>query len=663
MRRTWGSAIGVALIVSAAAIPIARFADGAGAPEVGAARGPHLYPTVDQAEARRAARAAGRAFQLRYAGGRDGIGVTTGPPQVYVVFWGAQWGTASPPGSTNFSNDAAGVANRVVALLAGIGTNGEQWSGVMTQYCEGAPPNATICPVDAPHIPYPTGGVLAGVWADTAVAAPTTATASQIALEAIAAAAHFGNTTPESNRNAQYVVVSATGTHPDHFNAPLTFCAWHGFAGDPFFGVTSPYGDIAFTNLPYMPDADPRCGQNFVNPGPAGAIDGVTIVEGHEYAETITDQTLGAWIDDRGQENADKCAWVAVGPGAAQNVAFATGSFAMQSTWSNDGAACLIAHPTWGPGGVDDFALLASPDGGVTDPGGSVQTTVGTFTTSGQPQSLLLSVSGLPDGATASFDPPAILADESATLTVATAADTPFGTYDIAVTATGPTATHVVTFTVLVRGAPVSPLTSGVPVFPSGATGSDTFWYLDVPAQQTVLLVTLEGESGDADVSVRKGDVPTPLDADCESSNPGSYEECQRFQPDAARWYVKVHAFQSFADVRLTATYVYTQFLGDGLRLENIAGAAGSHHYWFAPVLPGTRQLRIAISGARGDADLSLRFGKLPTLLSSACRPNLHSARGHSEKCTIRNPVAGTWYVDVAGFTDFTRLRLRARIR
>jgi serine protease len=662
MRRTWGYAIGVALIVSAGTIPIATSADGAEPPEVAAPIGPRLYPSVEQAEARRAERATGQAFQLTYAGGRDGIGVTTGPPQVYVIFWGAQWGAASPPGSTNFSNDPAGVAPRVVALLAGIGTNGEQWSGVMTQYCEGVVLGATICPVDAPRVPYPTGGVLAGVWADTA-AAPTTATGSQIALEAIAAAAHFGNTTPASNRNAQYVIVSATGMHPDHFNAPLNFCAWHGFTGDPFFGVTSPYGDLAFTNLPYIPDADPRCGTNFVNPGPAGALDGVTMVEGHEYAETITDQTLGAWIDDRGQENADKCAWIASGPGAAGNVAFATGSFAMQSTWSNDGAGCLMAHPTWGPEGVADFAMSASPDGGVVDPGGSVPTTVETFTTSGPPQSLVLSASGVPDGATASFDTSVILAGESAMLTVSTAAETPPGTYDIAVTATGATATHVATFSVLVRGAAVLPLTNGVPVSVSGATGSDTFWYIDVPAGETVLLVTLEGASGDADLSVRKGDIPTPVSADCESSNPGSYDECQFLQPQAARWYVKVHAFQSFADVRLTATHVLTPLLSDGQRLEDIAGTAGSNRYWFARVLPGTRQLRIAISGARGDADLSLSIGRLPTLLSWICRPNLHSVRGHSEKCQFRNPPAGTWYVDVAGFTDFTHLRLRARIR
>src|SRR5262249_3676726 len=162
-------------------------------------------------------------------------------------------GTANPPGSTNFSGDPRGVASRVVALLAGIGTNDEQWSGVMTQYCEGVPEGADFCPGTAPRVGYPAGGALAGVCEDSAAPAPANATAPEIGAEAVRAAAYFGNTTADSNRNAQYVVVSPTGTHPDRFNAGSGFCAWHDDTDDTFIGVSSPYGDLAFTNLPYIP--------------------------------------------------------------------------------------------------------------------------------------------------------------------------------------------------------------------------------------------------------------------------------------------------------------------------------------------------------------------------------------------------------------------------
>jgi serine protease len=93
------------------------------------------------------------------------------------------------------------------------------------------------------------------------------------------------------------------------------------------------------------------CGANFVNSGPGGVDDGVTIVEGHEYAETITDQfPAGGWTDLTGYENGDKCAWISSGQGASANIALSTGSYPVQSTWGNDFNSgqgdCEIGHPT-----------------------------------------------------------------------------------------------------------------------------------------------------------------------------------------------------------------------------------------------------------------------------------------------------------------------------
>src|SRR5207302_3602144 len=129
--------------------------------------------------------------------------------------------------------------------------------------------------------------------------------------------------------------------------------------------IASTVGDIAFTNLPYVPDAGRSCGVNFVNAGPAGALDGVTIVEGHEYAETITDQNpAGGWTDVSGAENGDKCAWQSTGRGASVDVPFVTGSFAMQSTWSNDigtTGGCESSHPIVGGTAGRDFDVAVTP--------------------------------------------------------------------------------------------------------------------------------------------------------------------------------------------------------------------------------------------------------------------------------------------------------------
>jgi hypothetical protein len=296
---------------------------------------------------------------LRYGGGVGGAGVMTGAPRVYLVFWGSQWGSSATnsQGDLTLGGDPASVAPVLQEFMKGLGTDGEKWSGVMTQYCEGVATGAQTCPGGPAHVSYPTGDVLAGVWLDESSAAPAQATGHQIGLEAVSAATHFGNTSLAANASSQYVIVSPTATHPDGFNTgSAQFCAWHDSTGDNTLSggsVASPYGQLAFTNLPYIPDAGTTCGKGFVNAGAVGSLDGVTIVEGHEYAETLTDPYPSTgWTDSSGNEDADKCAWITSGPGAAQDITFSTGSFAVQSTWANDDnggiGGCETSHAITG---------------------------------------------------------------------------------------------------------------------------------------------------------------------------------------------------------------------------------------------------------------------------------------------------------------------------
>ena len=283
---------------------------------------------------RREAQAPVSAATLVFGGGVDGIGVTSGVPRVYLVFYGSQWTSGGDPG---------GAAAYLQKLFAGLGTGGEQWSGTMTQYCDGptVPQGAGSCtPANTPHVGYPNGGALAGVWFDTDAASPASATPAQLAQEAVRAAQHFANTSAAANRYAQYVIVSPSGTHPDGFgNAGQNFCAWHDY-------TPSQFGDLAYSNMPYVSDLGSSCGTSFVNSGAAGALDGFSIVGGHEYAETLTDQNPpGGWTTAAGEETGDECAWIASGQGASADVTMGNGIFAMQSTWSNDTGQCEIAHP------------------------------------------------------------------------------------------------------------------------------------------------------------------------------------------------------------------------------------------------------------------------------------------------------------------------------
>ncbi|MEU4677277.1 S8 family serine peptidase [Micromonospora sp. NPDC023737] len=104
------------------------------------------------------------------------------------------------------------------------------------------------------------------------------------------------------------------------------------------------------------------------------------------------------------------------------------------------------------PPPTNDFSVSVSPTSGSTAPGGSVTATVGTATTNGSAQSVSLSASGLPSGATASFSPSTVTSGGSATLTIATSASTPAGSYPVTITGTGASATRTATYTLTVTG-------------------------------------------------------------------------------------------------------------------------------------------------------------------------------------------------------------------
>ncbi len=260
--------------------------------------------------------AASTGGNLAYNGGVNGVGVETGPNLVYLVYWGSQWN----------SNDPSGEANIEQSFFSNVG--GSSWNNVVTQYCEGVAVGTTTCDPSATAATNPPN-LLAGVWYDNSSAAPSSPTQTDLANEAINAAAYFGNTTPDSNTTVEYVINTATGNNMAGFGTQ--WCAWHDY-------VSSSYGNIAYTNMPYITDAGSSCGADNVNPDPAGATDGITLVGGHEFAETETDiYPSGGWIDSAGAEIGDKCAWVS-GAGAATNVSINGVTFPVQSLWSNAAA-------------------------------------------------------------------------------------------------------------------------------------------------------------------------------------------------------------------------------------------------------------------------------------------------------------------------------------
>ena len=267
-----------------------------------------------------------RTSNLSYHGGHVSV-----QPKVYIVYWGSQWGSAGSSGLP--SQDPSGVAPLQLSFFQHLYGAGDTWSTSTTQYCEGVATGTTQCGTAGTHVGHPSSNPVAGVWVDNASATPASPASSDIAAEAQRAAAHFGDYAD----GVQYIVDSPHGVIPQGFAAGSggSYCAWHD-------STVASGGTIAYTNMPYIPDAGTSCGANFVPTGGSGvngATEGVTIVGGHEYAETVTDQwpsTQTAWTDSRGSENGDKCAWISSGQGASAIVSINGANFAVQSLWSNN---------------------------------------------------------------------------------------------------------------------------------------------------------------------------------------------------------------------------------------------------------------------------------------------------------------------------------------
>ena len=247
--------------------------------------------------------------------------------KVYIVYWGPQWSTGFSTGG--FSSKLA--QTYIQDFFGGVG--GSSWARSTTQYCQGVALGTTQCGPAGIHPSNP-ANELAGTWNDTS-SVPSSPTQSQIASEAGAAAAHFGG----ANAGADYMVFTPTGHSMSGF--ATNWCAWH-----------TSSSKLSFSYIPYQPDAGIGCGRNFVNSNNSfgnGYFDGFSIVAGHEYAETVTDPFPNSgWLDGRGAENGDKCAWITSGQGAASNLSLGGHSFAVQSLWSNafnhGAGGCVLSY-------------------------------------------------------------------------------------------------------------------------------------------------------------------------------------------------------------------------------------------------------------------------------------------------------------------------------
>jgi len=99
-------------------------------------------------------------------------------------------------------------------------------------------------------------------------------------------------------------------------------------------------------------------------------------------------------------------------------------------------------------------------------------------------------------------------------------------------------------------------LSNGVPVSNlSGATGSESHFYIAVPSGASNLSIATSGGSGDVDLHVRFGSPASTTSYDCRPYRSGNDETCSFATPSAGNYYVMLHGYSAYSGVTLLASY------------------------------------------------------------------------------------------------------------
>jgi hypothetical protein len=218
---------------------------------------------------------------------------------VVPVFWGSNWD------STSFTGDKISGLDTFYSNVGGTG-----YASTNAEYTDGSG-NVNTTDISkasdlSDHSATPSG-------------APST---SQVLAEV--AKVTNGNPVP----NGYYPVYS------DQPRGSAGYCAWH--SSGTINGIRVQFG--FFFNLDGDPGCDPQAPTNH-----SQGLSALANVSGHELSEMLTDPQLNAWYDQRGAENADKCAWTFSGI-----VSIGGQDWKIQGNWSNAAANANSGYTSGG---------------------------------------------------------------------------------------------------------------------------------------------------------------------------------------------------------------------------------------------------------------------------------------------------------------------------
>ena len=103
------------------------------------------------------------------------------------------------------------------------------------------------------------------------------------------------------NANGVYFVITSSNVN-ESSGFCTQYCGWHTYGN-----VTA--GHVRYSFVGNAKRCLSACAMQSISPNNNPGIDGAISVLSHELEEANTDPDINAWLDARGYENADKCAW------------------------------------------------------------------------------------------------------------------------------------------------------------------------------------------------------------------------------------------------------------------------------------------------------------------------------------------------------------------
>lgn len=125
-------------------------------------------------------------------------------------------------------------------------------------------------------------------------------------------------------------------------------------------------------------------------------------------------------------------------------------------------------------------------------------------------------------------------------------------------------------------------------------------------------------------------------------------------EPNHPGMYARVSSFATW--IRDTMSSASVAILSE----TGVADRKGNWRHYEVEVPQGALSLTVSTSGGRGDADLYVRRGRKPSSKKYDCRPYEY---GNDEACSVEAPSAGTWYVSIHGYDNYSGLDVSASYR